>query len=372
MSELKASGVIWPRFRRMLVTTTLVVGILSLGAYFLSGGRLLLDADGIVTRDHVSVSSPYESRIVDVFVRPGDAVLRGQPIASVESTAISRTLAELSIERSRMHARLAHLDARLDVIDAMIPLTESNAREARTFFDTMRGARDRGLAIERSMLESSSRRLDAIEREANLRAERIAVAIEAEGTREALRQIEAAHAGLRNLFNDGVLVSPVSGFVGSRVAAVGETLTPGSSEVARVFSGRAYVLAFVPDTYLLEVREGQEVGIRARGHTVRGLVERVLPITEALPPEFQLPSRTRERSQLVRIDIEGDVFAQEQKIRVTSCVLGECRGEPLDIIRAAAPVLLEASASLLAWVGSGFERAQESASSAIASVRASN
>jgi hypothetical protein len=62
----------------------------------------------------------------------------------------------------------------------------------------------------------------------------------------------------------------------------------------------------------------------------------VLPVTEALPPEFQLPNRAHGRGQLVRVSFADEHrFAVAEKIHVTGCYLENCRVGLPEIIRTA-------------------------------------
>ena len=53
MSELKASGVVWKRLRKVLLTTTLVVSAGG-AAYGLTGGRLILGYGGMISFGHAA------------------------------------------------------------------------------------------------------------------------------------------------------------------------------------------------------------------------------------------------------------------------------------------------------------------------------
>ena len=116
-------------------------------------------------------------------------------------------------------------------------------------------------------------------------------------------QVSAAYADLQRTYGSGVLTAPASGYVGSHVGMVGEVLSAGTTPVANIYAGPSYVLAYIPENYLFEVDEGQKVSIKGRGRTATGYIERVLPVTDALPPEFQLPNRVRGRGQLVRVEL---------------------------------------------------------------------
>lgn len=49
-------------------------------------------------------------------------------------------------------------------------------------------------------------------------------------------------------------------------------------------------------------------------------------MTDALPPEFQLPTKARGRGQLVRVAVAADNdIAVGQKAVVTNCYFGNCK-----------------------------------------------
>ena len=57
-----------------------------------------------------------------------------------------------------------------------------------------------------------------------------------------------------------------------------------------------------------------------------------------LPPEFQLPNKTRGRGQLVQVALSGaNAFAIDQKRQVTSCYFQNCRTGLSEAVRAGFP-----------------------------------
>jgi hypothetical protein len=122
---------------------------------------------------------------------------------------------------------------------------------------------------------------------------------------------------------------------------VGEVLSAGTTPVANIYAGTSYILAYIPENYLFDVDEGQKVSIKGRGRTATGYIERVLPVTDALPPEFQLPNRVRGRGQLVRVELsQPKDFALDEKVRLTSCYMDKCGLGISEIIEAAIPEFL--------------------------------
>jgi multidrug resistance efflux pump len=338
-NELQASRVKWRRLRRFLYSTTLIVGLGTFGTYLLAGGSVLLDADGLVTRCKVAVASPWtDARVRQVVVRPGDWVEAGQKIAVVESAAMSRSLADLAVETARVRSRLAQLEGRRAVVQALMPIGQANANQTSGFLGVLKSAQERGLVVNRSMQQMTDAKLQAMDRLLTLQAEATSLEIEIGANKSALAQVSGAYEDVQQTYGSGTLTAPASGYIGSKVAMVGQVLDAGRADVANIFTGPSYVLAYIPENYLFEVREGQEVSLNGRGQTIGGHIEKVLPVTDALPPEFQLPNRVRGRGQLVRVSISGrENFAVDQKIHLSACYLNSCRLGVADIIQAAFP-----------------------------------
>lgn len=337
--HLQASHVKWKRLRRFVLTTALLVGFGALSTYALTGGSMVLDADGMVTRRSVDVASPWpDARVREIDVRPGDWVKAGQKIAVVESATMSRSLAELAAEQARVQSRLAQLKARKTVVTALLPLARVSAKESESFLSTLKGAETRGMTVSKSLQQMSAANVEAMDKMLTLEAEETSLETEIKANHEALEQLSGAWADLQQTYSGGVLTAPASGFVGSHVAMVGEVLPNGAASVANIYTGPSYVLAYIPENYLFDIEEGQLVSVKGRGAAVTGHIERVLPVTEALPPEFQLPNRVRGRGQVVRVSLSGDSnFAIDEKINLNGCYLEKCRLGMRHMIQTAFP-----------------------------------
>lgn len=333
-AQFRASTLAWRRLWRIMVALVLITGAGGLGLYLIPGG-LTLNADGLVLREPTSVSAPYDSRIKEVMVRPGDHVEKGQTIAIVESPSLSRTLAELSAQRARISTRVSELEARQKVIDQLLPIAEESAKQAKAFLDELNKAGAKGLTVSRSLQEISAAHLTASERVISLKAERETLQSQLTSNKAALDETNTAYDHLQQVYDNGVIRAPVAGYVGSTVASSGEVLSPGKDRITQIFAGKSFVLAFMPESYFFDVEPGEHVSVQARGKTVTGTVQKILPVTDALPPEFQLPNKARNRGQVVRIALEDpNQFAVEEKVRVTGCILNNCHMGIMNVARA--------------------------------------
>src|SRR5689334_273193 len=111
---LRVSRLDWRRLRRLVMYGSILsIGVCSSVLYFWGGvDAFILNADGYVTRDNVAIAPPFEGQVVEVLVRPGDKVQKGQRIAIVQSIALKRTLSELAAEKARLSSRIAELETR--------------------------------------------------------------------------------------------------------------------------------------------------------------------------------------------------------------------------------------------------------------------
>ena len=341
-NQLQASQVKWKRLRKLVLTALFISGAGGFAVYALAGGSLMLDADGLVTRQTVAVASPWgDARIREISVRPGDWVEAGQKIAVVDSAAMSRSLADLAAEQARVTGRVAQLEARREVVKALLPMAKVAAENTNAFMNTLQKANSNGLALTRSLQQMSTAQVQAMDKLLSLEAEKTSLETEITANQGALQQVSGAYADLQRTYGSGVLTAPASGYIGSHVAMVGEVLSAGTTPVANIYSGTSYVLAYIPENYLFEVDKGQKVSIKGRGRMAAGFIERVLPVTDALPPEFQLPNRVRGRGQLVRVELsQPKDFALDEKVRLTSCYMDKCGLGVSEIIEAAIPEFL--------------------------------
>src|SRR5262245_24324691 len=285
-NELQTSKLAWTKLRRVLLTAVMLGGLGAGTWYLVSGDAVMLSADAIVTRQRVAVAAPWQdARVREVYVRPGDRVEAGQKIAIVESPTMSRSLAELAAEKARIGSRVAQLEGRKTVVTTLLPLAEASAAEAQAFLGKVQNAGANGLAVSKTLAELTAARVQASERFLSLKAEQGSLELETKATKAALDEVSAAYDDLQRTYEKGVLHAPVSGYVGANVAMVGE-------------------------------------------------------VTEALPPEFQLPNRVRGRGQLVRIALPGKAeFAMDQKAHVTGCLFESCRTGLSGAAMAATPAL---------------------------------
>ncbi|MEH2541429.1 MULTISPECIES: HlyD family secretion protein [unclassified Bradyrhizobium] len=325
-APLNVSQVRWRRLRNLVLIAIGLAVTITIAIYLISGGVMLLRASGLVTREHIAIGAPYqETRVKEVFVRPGDRVEAGQKIAVVESTSLSRTLAELAVEKARLITRIGAIEARQAAIGMLLPAAEANARQAQDYLDKVAGASRNGLAVDRLLTDMTSAAFAAAEKHQSLKAERASLAGELAAYHNALKQVSDAYDSLQHAYAGGALHAPVAGYVGSKVMSAGAVLGPAGNDIATIHTGPSFILAYLPDSYLFDLKVGQRVYVRSYTQSIVGVVESLLPMTDAMPPEFQIPGDVRQRGQVFKISIpEGASLPLDQKVKISTCYLNMC------------------------------------------------
>jgi multidrug resistance efflux pump len=323
---LNVSQVRWRRLRNLILIALGLAVTVAIAIQLISGGVVLLKASGLVTREHIAIGAPYqETRVRQVFVRPGDRVEAGQKIAVVESTSISRTLAELAVEKARLSTRIGAIETRQTAIGILLPAAETNARQTQEYLDKVSGASRNGLAVDKLLTDMTSAGFAATEKHQSLKAERVSLAGELATYQNALKEVSDTYESLQRAYAGGALYAPVAGYVGSKVMSAGAVLGPAGNDIATIYTGPSFILAYLPDSYLFDLKVGQRVHVRSYTQSIIGVVEDLLPVTDAMPPEFQIPGDVRQRGQVFKISIpEAASLPLDQKVKISTCYFNGC------------------------------------------------
>lgn len=318
--QQRAGSVRWGRLIYLSLVTAFAGSIL----YYLAGNTVVLSADGIVLKDRYAVDASYPAKVIEVFVKEGDKVEAGTPLLRLESFEMVKELADMAYRDGELAIREGQLRGRLGAIKTVMPLAERTARESTSTvarFDTVSA---KGLISALSKGDALRGSLAASERVADLSSQQEATEIELGLVTRARQVSGGAMKQLGSIYDDGNVRATAAGEVGVKVPMPGQVVSFGD-ELMQINGGKAYILAYLPDQYLFGVEAGMAVNVSGSGKSVRGRVESVLGVADALPAEFQNMFRPRDRSRLVRVVLDDpQPFAVSQKVRVSGCALGLC------------------------------------------------
>ncbi|MCO1336625.1 HlyD family secretion protein [Microbulbifer sp. OS29] len=122
---------------------------------------------------------------------------------------------------------------------------------------------------------------------------------------------------LEQHYNGGVVQSPTTGLVGASIPHVGNVYEAGEPLMS-IYTGEAYVLAYLPNQYQFAIKPGLEVLVSSGRYQDKGILIETIPLSEALPQEFQNTFKPTERNQLAKIALlDPTMFPVNEKVTIT-------------------------------------------------------
>jgi HlyD family secretion protein len=275
----------------------------------LNGDTGALSVTGTVEATQVDLSAKITGRVVELLVREGQPVERGQLLARLDDT-------ELAAEVRRAEAALATAEAQLR--DLLAGPRQQEIEQARAALRNATVTREWTARELRRVRELFGKDLVAAQEvDRAQQAYEVAVANEV-AARERLalveagprpHEVEAARARVAEAraaltlaqarLAEARLVSPITGLVLRKNVEVGETVNPGVSILTLMDPRDLWVRAYVPEIDIGRVKLGQEARITVDaypGRAFAGTVSEIASEAEFTPKNVQT---RKERVNLV-------------------------------------------------------------------------
>jgi HlyD family secretion protein len=274
-------------------------------------------ASGQIEATEVRVATKVPGNIVRLAVEEGDSVAQGSVLAVLDTIDLALARSQSAADRDQARANLALVAAgsrREDVAGAAAEVARRRADLDGAEKDLVRqeALLERGLGAQKAADDARVRRdmakaalASGQETLARLRhgsrPEEIAAA------RAAFERAQAKLAASDTQVNDGVVRSPITGIVTTKLVESGEYVNAGTGLVVVTDLAKPWLTVFVSDVDLPGIRVGQlaRVHTDAKGDPGReGRVSYVSPTAEFTPRNVQTRD---ERAKLVyRVKIQLD------------------------------------------------------------------
>jgi multidrug resistance efflux pump len=314
-SQQRAGTAAWGRRIYLCLLAMLALAVLD----YAIGDVVFFRADGIALANRQIVAATYAGRVVDVRVREGQSVGNNAVLVRLESADMLKEIAELSSRNAELASKTGELRLKLATIDAVLPLADRHAKESAVAMKKLDSIAGRGLVSITRLDQALGSNFGTASRLADLEGQSKILGGEIALLEAAFRQAEHALGQFEAFYDQGWVKSATAGVVGPRVPVLGQVVKFGD-ELMQVYGSQAYVLAYLPDTYIFSIVPGQEVAVGVGTTGTTGRIETVLGVADALPPEFQNMFRPRDRSRLIRVALDDpSAIAISQKVRVTAC-----------------------------------------------------
>jgi multidrug resistance efflux pump len=285
----------------------------------LIGPLLFLDADGLVMRERSIISPDYNARVMAVHVKPGDQVVAGQQLISVVSSETLDRIADLTAKVAALSTRETQLSARISQVETMAPALRERRRRSAAALRDIQSLASRQLTTATRLNEVTRELYDADREEAQLSGEVQVVKKELEATVSSKQDIASALDAMKKAYNGGKITAPIAGMIGPKTPSLGSIIRVGEA-AADIYHGPSYVIGYLPTSRLFSVEVNDSVVVNDGKLRSSGKILRVEAVADALPAEFQSVFSSRERQQVIRVQMEQkhqDEFPVHAKVKVT-------------------------------------------------------
>lgn len=256
---------------------------------------------GNVDVREVSLAFRQSDRILEMMAEEGDRVQKGQVLARLDTQ-------ELKLQLQRLNAEIAAQQSTVDKLHngtrpEEIRQAEGNLRQAQAAAEHAAGVYQRKRDIYTSIAGISQQELDNAyhdmeAKQANMSVAEAALQEAKAGPRQ--EDIAGAEAGLQALRNEQLryiyllsqyeLQAPDDGVIRSRLLEAGDMASPSKPVFKLSLPGKKWVRAYVPETELGRVYEGQQARVyidSLPGKAIDGQVGYISGTAEFTPKHVQ-------------------------------------------------------------------------------------
>jgi HlyD family secretion protein len=279
------------RYVAMGVIALLLVAGVVIALRFMNRGlpEGLIQANGRIEGDRVSIAGKFAGRIARLLAREGDSVTNGQVLAVMEDTQVQAKVSQARAAVMALAAQLKAAQTSLEVLKQDVPLgieiaqagvaraeavlakadagEQQASRDAKRFRELLASGSvdnhrsemaDLAATAATSELEAARTGLTHAEKQlAQSRLGKARVQAQSDGVAALAAQLEqgrAVHAEAESVLNDLTLVAPISGVITTRVRDAGEVIAAGSPVFDLVNLDRLYLKVYVPESQIGKLR----------------------------------------------------------------------------------------------------------------------
>lgn len=302
----------------------------------------LIQANGRIEGDRISVASKFPGRVQEILVWEGDTVEAGQVMVRLDDTQTRARVQQARQAWAALEAQFQGAHTDLAVLNLEVPLAIEAADEK---VNRARASLEKAIAVEKEAATDAKRYRDLVARgyatqqqldradtewevsgkeikearaaltqatkesaQAELGWKRIrAKEAEVEALERQRDQAEAALDEAESILADLTIVAPTNGTITTRIVDVGEVVTPGAPLYELVDLDRLHLKVYVPEVQIGKVR----LGLRARIYTdafpdepFPAVVRYIASRAEFTPKEVQTPDERVKLTYAIKLYLD--------------------------------------------------------------------
>ena len=258
-----------------------------------------LSEDAILEADIVHISTPVPGKIVELHVREGDRVARGDPLYQLDTRVyelrVEQARAELAVANAALSTRERQIraeTANATIADEQIKRAQANLELARNTQQRLEPLARKGYVTQQDLDTARTAVRDATVSLTQAQAQ--------SGAAKALiGELEAAHAAVRaasaglslaeKALADTTVKAPHNGLVVGLKVSTGEHLMPDQSLFTLINTDKWYATALFRETDLASLRAGQCAEAFALSDPTRPIKGRIITIGWGVANEELIP-----------------------------------------------------------------------------------
>jgi multidrug resistance efflux pump len=259
---------------------------------------------GMVTTDSIIISSEIQGRVQQLLVKQGDAVKRGELVATIQpqewkadmtfyvnterqwEAQVTQAAADLKFQEAQTSSQIRQAEANLASAQAVVLQAEADFENANLTFKRQDDLHRQGVESAQSFdqartgLEAAKAHVESLRKQAlaaeaavalaKANAEQVAVrraALEATQSQLAAAAAQKQRAKVRLDYTE--IRAPIDGIVDVRAALAGEVVTPAQAIVTLINPDDLWVRADVEEGLIDRIRLGEKLPVRFPSGIVR-------------------------------------------------------------------------------------------------------
>jgi len=270
-----------------------IVVMLALIANSCDNGDDIYEYTGIVEGVSVKVPALTGGKIINMNIKEGQLVEKGQLIAIVDTL-------ELTINKDQVAASLEELTVQTEIARTNLSRTDNDYKYVKDKYDRM-DKLYKSNSIPKQSLDDVKNKFESVE-SALIAAKQNLKSIGAKR-----KQLEAQLKLMNKKINDANIISPFAGYITSKFFEAGEAIMPLNPVVEIINTQKMETDIFVSETQLPEINLGQEVTINIDGtdKELTGKIDWISPESEFTPKTILTPETRTSLVYAVKIAIDN-------------------------------------------------------------------
>ena len=223
--------------------------------------RYITSDDARIDADNVTIGSKMLGRIVAVYAQEGDVVAKGKLLAELDSSDLIAQRNQAIALREQALTNLGQSNAKFVSDQQSLKVVEINLERAKEDLDRAKKQSEGGVITDeqydhiKKTYEAASAQVDAT---------KALIAVSKSQISSASAAVETANAQTKVLdtqLKNTRLWSPGNGVIAKRWLLPGDVIQPGQSAFTLTDDSRKWVISYLEETKISEIKNGQDVKI---------------------------------------------------------------------------------------------------------------